>query len=280
MKQNIRIFLCYAPALLVSLMFGLLSWPAQAEALPGASKPIDLATAVSMAGRQRMLTQRMVKAYLMLGQGITPDNAQTILQTSIDQFESQLASLKSLQPDHNVQTSLKNLESDWKKFKPLITATPSEKGAAILYEANEELQKVAHKLTLAYDSTSISPHVHLINLAGRQRMLTQRTAKHYLYRTWGLYKEAADMEIHLSRAHFTTVLLQLENSPYASKQISELATQIRSDWEPYKQALLATRDPAKMRDYAQGVCELSEQLLAKTEQLVTLVVLQAQQKPN
>ncbi|ODU48916.1 MAG: hypothetical protein ABS92_07245 [Thiobacillus sp. SCN 63-374] len=34
---------------------------------------LDAASAVSVAGEQRMLSQRMVKAYLMLGQGIRTD---------------------------------------------------------------------------------------------------------------------------------------------------------------------------------------------------------------
>lgn len=279
MKRYIRIFLFCASYLLTSIAFGLVPLSLQAEPLP-ANPSIDLATAVSMAGRQRMLTQRMVKAYLLLGQGVTPDNAQTLLHKSIDQFESQLAALKTFQPDQKVQTTLATLDNEWKTFKPMITATPSRNGAYSLYEANEQLQKLAHNVTLAYDNSSISPRIHMINLAGRQRMLTQRTAKFFLYRSWGLYTEAADMEMHLSRAHFTTVLIQLESSPYATQAIRELAAQIRSDWEPYKQTLLASRDPVKMREHAQRVSELSEQLLAKTEQLVILVVEQAQLNSN
>jgi Type IV pili methyl-accepting chemotaxis transducer N-term len=278
MKRYIHIFLFCASLFPAGLVFALLPLSVQAESSPATTNKIDIATAVNMAGRQRMLSQRMVKAYLMLGQNITPDDARNILQKSIDLFESQLTALKTLQPNQNVQTAIANLDAEWKIFRPLITTTPGKQGAATLYEANETLQKVAHTVTLAYDNVTIAPRVHLINLAGRQRMLTQRTAKFFLYRTWDLYSEAADMEMTLSRAHFTTVLLQLQESPYATTQIRELAVQIQRDWEPYQQALLASREPAKMRDNAQLVAKLSEQLLTSTEKLVALVVEQAQQQ--
>lgn len=278
MKRYILLFLFCVSLIPAGFVFALLPLSVQAESSPATTKKIDISTAVDMAGRQRMLSQRMVKAYLMLGQNIAPDDARIILQKSIDLFESQLATLKTLQPNQDVQTALVNLDTEWKKFKPLITATSDKQGAATLYEANETLQKMAHTVTLAYDNVTIAPRVHLINLAGRQRMLTQRTAKFFLYRTWDLYSEAADMEMTLSRAHFTTVLLQLQESPYTTTQIKELAVQIQRDWEPYQQALLASREPAIMRDHAQRVAELSEQLLTSTEKLVALVVEQAQQQ--
>lgn len=243
-----------------------------------ATKEMDVATAVNLSGRQRMLSQRMVKAYLMLGQGIATDDARTILQKSINQFESELAALKTFQPNPKVQSALASLDSEWIKFKALIIATPSKAGAAVLYDANEALQNAAHSVVLAYENVSLTPLDHLVNLAGRQRMLSQRTAKFYLYRTWDLYLEPADMEMHLSVAHFTAVLNQIESSPLATTQIKEAVAKIRREWVQYKQALLVSRDPAKMRVNAKRVAELSEQVLANTEELVTLIVEQAQQR--
>lgn len=248
-----------------------------AESQRGATTQLDTATAVNLAGRQRMLSQRMVKAYLMLGQGIATDDARTILQESVDRFELQLATLKTFQPNPKVQSTLAKLDSEWSKIRPMIIAMPSKAGAVALYDANEAVQSAAHAVTLAYADATLSPYYRLIALAGRQRMLSQRAAKFYLYRTWDLYSEPADMEMHLSRAHFTTVLFQLENSLLATTQIKELVAKIRREWEPYRQALLVSREPARMRANAARVAELSEQMLASTEELVTLIMKQAQQ---
>src|SRR5512139_1020269 len=84
--------------LLAGLMSAASPSSVHAEASPAATTRMDTASAVNLAGRERMLSQRMVKAYLMLGQGIAADSARTILQESINQFESNLATLKTFQP--------------------------------------------------------------------------------------------------------------------------------------------------------------------------------------
>lgn len=119
-----------------------------------------------------------------------------------------------------------------------------------------------------------------VNMAGRQRMLSQRMAKFYFYRTWGLYDIPADMELHLSRAHFTAVLIQIENSPLASAQIKAGVARVRREWEPYQQVLFASREPAKMRKDAARVAELSERVLAVTEELVAQIVAQAKSQQS
>jgi len=250
---------------------------ALAEAISAAVTKWDTASAVSMAGRQRMLSQRIVKAYLMLGQGIAADDARTILQKSVSQFESQLAAQKAFQPTPAVRRAVVNLEGTWTKFKALLTATPSKAGAVELYDANEALQQAAHSVTLAYEEVAATPLDHLVSIAGRQRMLSQRMAKFYFYRTWGLYDVPSDMELHLSRARFTAELIQIERSPLASAKIKAGVARVRSEWEPYQQVLFASRQPTEMRKDASHVAELSERVLVVTEELVAQIVAQGQQ---
>ncbi|MDO9167291.1 MAG: type IV pili methyl-accepting chemotaxis transducer N-terminal domain-containing protein [Rhodoferax sp.] len=265
--------------LLGGLAFAASPLSVRAQASPAATK-MDTASAVNMAGRLRMLSQRMVKAYLLLGQGITADDARTLLQGSITQFESELAALKTFQPTPMVRSALAKLEGAWPKCRALLTAAPGKAGAVQLYDANEALQQAAHSATLAYEQVNATPLDHLISIAGRQRMLSQRMAKFYFYRTWGLNDDAADMELHLSRAHFTAVLIQIESSQLASAQAKAGVAQLRREWEPYQQLLFASREPTKMRSDAARVAELSERVLAATEELVVQLVAQAQAAPR
>ena len=266
--------------LLAGLAFAASPSFVHAEVPAAAATKTDTASAVNLAGRQRMLSQRMVKAYLMLGQGIAADDARTILQGSINQFESQLAAQKAFQPTPSVRSAVANLESTWTKCKALLTAPPSKAGAVALYDANEALQQAAHGATLAYEDVTATPLDHLVSIAGRQRMLSQRMAKFYFYRTWALYDIPAEMELHLSRAHFTAVLIQIESSPLASAQIRAGVARVRREWEPYQQVLFASREPAKMRKDASQVAAMSERVLAVTEELVAQIVAQAQGAPR
>jgi hypothetical protein len=76
------------------------------------------------------------------------------------------------------------------------------------------------------------------------------------------------------------VLSQIESSPLASAQVTARAAQLRREWEPYDQALFASKQPAEMRKNAVRVAELSERVLAGTEELVTLILGQARSEGN
>lgn len=245
-------------------------------AVSAAETRLDAASAVSVAGEQRMLSQRMVKAYLMLGQGIGADDARAILQGSIRQFESQLAALKAFQPTPKVRTAVAALERAWEQCRPLLSAVPSKRGAVALYDANEALQQAAHSVGLAYEDAAGATADRSTSVAGRQHMLLQRMAKFYFYRTWELYDAPADMELHLSRAHFTAVLNQIERSPLASAQVKAGVAQVRREWEPYQQVLFASQDPVKMRRDAARVAELSERVVAVAENLAARLVMEGQ----
>ena len=144
---------------------------------------------------------------------------------------------------------------------------PGRQAANLLYDANEALQQAAHRNTVAYENVVGAPLDHLIGIAGRQRMLTQRMAKFYFYRTWGLYDAPAHMELHLSRAHFTAVLPAIEKTQ---------AAEVRRVWAPYEQVLFASQNPAQMRKEADRVAALSEIVLTAAETLVALLLAQAQ----
>lgn len=244
------------------------SRPQQANALSS----LDPITAIDLAGRQRALSQRMTKAYLMVGQEFSPDLGRTILDDSRRQFEAQLAALRGYQPTALVGEALGALEAQWKRYKVLVDAAPSHDGAEAMYDANEALMQSAHRTTLAYERVANAPMAHLVGLVGRQRMLSQRMAKFFFFRTWGVHGGGAEMELDNSRAHFTAVFIQLHRSPLATPAVKAQVEHLQREWEPYKAALLASRDPAGMRQHGISVATLSEKMLAGIEDLVALVI--------
>lgn len=270
----------------VLLLFATLlaAWQAPAAAQSPArgavatSKPasLDRLSAMDIAGRQRMLSQRMAKGYLLLVHGVAVEEARVLLAESIERFEAQLAALKAIAQTPELRVELDALDRHWAAVKAVLVQPPSRTGAEFLYDASESLQSAAHQVTLALERGSWSPSERLVSLAGRQRMLTQRMAKFHLYRPWEVFSEAADMEMHLSRAHFTAVLLRLERS-HDSAAVRDAVQRVREAWAPYEQALFAIRDPARIRAGAPHVAALSERVLAATEGLVAAVLLEARQ---
>lgn len=233
-----------------------------------ASNETGVAAALNKAGRQRMLSQRATKAWLMIGQGITPERAKTILTTSLSLFETQLAELKGFVPNDDVRQALGQLERDWQACKATLAAVPRLENAAALYDANETVQATAHRLTLAYEKAAPQPAYRLVNIAGRQRMLSQRLAKMYLFRAWGVHAQAAEMELNMARAEFASGIYQLSVSLYTTPEIKAALADLNREWEPYQEAFTTARAPASIMD-------MSERVLAASEKLVALYEKQA-----
>lgn len=233
---------------------------------------IDRLAAIDMAGRQRMLAQRMTKAWLQRMLGVDAEQAQVVMQSSVAHFESQLASLRPASAGSGALAAWTDLHSQWRSFQALLVQPGGRAIAGELYDASEALQRAAHHATLTHDRADGPPLEHLVNLAGRQRMLSQRMAKFYLYRAADLLADPAEMELHLSRAHFTAVLLQIERSPHVSAAVRDAVLRVRQQWIPYEQALFTHRDPARMRAGAARVASGSERVLTALEDLVSLIV--------
>ena len=64
----------------------------------GHAQVSNLGDAINKAGRQRMLSQRMAKAWMGLGQGIKVESARRVLDQSMSLFDRQLTELKAFAP--------------------------------------------------------------------------------------------------------------------------------------------------------------------------------------
>lgn len=240
-----------------------------------AAASLTAGTAIDKAGRQRMLSQRLAKAWIMTGMNIAPERAQAILTDSFSQFENQLAELRGFAPSQGAQEALARLEKEWTNYKSVLSTKPSRENAVTLYNANEAVQVAAHRLTLAYEAFANSPSYRLINIAGRQRMLSQRMAKFWLFEAWGINSKAARMEFGLARAEFASGLYQLSISPYTTVEIRTALEQLDREWGAYQTALTARRSiPGKMR-MAPEIADMSERVLVHCEKLVALYEQQA-----
>jgi hypothetical protein len=222
-----------------------------------------------------MLSQRLAKAWIMLGMNIAPERAQAILTDSFSQFEKQLAELRGFAPSQGAQEALARLEKEWTNYKSVLATKPSRENATTLYDASEAVQKAAHRLTLAYEASATSPSYRLVNIAGRQRMLSQRMVKFWLFEAWGINSRAAQMEFGLARAEFASGLHQLSISPYTTVEIRAALEQMDREWSAYLAALTAQRGiPDKIR-MAPEIADMSERVLELCEQFVMLYEQQA-----
>ncbi len=202
--------------------------------------------AVNISGKQRMLSQKMSKAYLLLAYGINNDDIKRELNSSKFIFEKQLQILKQNGKDiTTVRLSTQKIEEVWQKFKPLIESHPNLVSAKEIMVLNTTLLKACHNLVQSiearsgYSSNYFSNHdqelVAIINKSGKQRMLSQRLALYYT--ACLLLKSQKDQyspELRNVYEEFDTAIGELLINSYNTSDSEEELGVIMSHWEKFQ----------------------------------------------
>lgn len=256
-------------ALLALAAATVLPWPDAAVAATGTAA-LAPAAAINTAGRERMLTQRAAKAYLMLALQIDPARARTILDDSVARFDAQFALLAAGATSPELRAAHRLLAQRWSAYRAVLAASPSREGAREVYVLSEDTEGAAHRLTLTIERTQGTPVDRLVNIAGRQRMLAQRMAKYALFAAYQVQPDAARMELTLARAQFSPALRQLERAPGDDEIRAQLA-RLDAEWNVYRAVLDRPPSPTAWAE----IGARSERMLEVSEALVTLYERQA-----
>ena len=216
-------FRAVAVAWLVGVLFS--AWPV-APVLAG---DVDSAAAINVAGRQRMLTQRITKSYLQIELGTNAELSREQLQASVALFERQLLKLQRFTSTEDVSVALGRVETLWKPFKEKALATPTLVDAAELNQAGEVLLQACEEVVQLLEDASGSEFGRLVNISGRQRMLSQRLAKYYMLYAANVETRAAREQMLRAANEFKggldTLNAAVENTPAISAKLEAVARQ-------------------------------------------------------
>ena len=188
---------------------------------PGIALPqvVDINDAINKAGRQRMLSQRVAKSYMALGLKVQGD-IEKILSTSMALFDRQLVELKAFAPTPDIKSTYGALEAAWGEYKTaLVGAAPAKAGAEQVLGLSGKVLQLANQGTVQFESHSGKPVGKLVNVAGRQRMLSQRMAALYLSASWGVQATASAAEMNKAKDEFLKAHELLKSAPEGTAAI-------------------------------------------------------------
>ncbi|MGZ5182694.1 MAG: type IV pili methyl-accepting chemotaxis transducer N-terminal domain-containing protein [Ramlibacter sp.] len=230
----------------------------------------ELNDAINKAGRQRMLSQRMCKGYIALVESVEPGLAQQVLERSMAQFDRQLAELKAFAGTPDLRTTYAALEASWGDFRTtLLDGAPGKAGVPAVMAAAGKVLALAHKGTQQFEALQNKPIGKLVNVAGRQRMLSQRMAAFYLASLVPVDPAGARAEIDKARAEFLTGLDFIRNAPEATPKIRDELQLAEMQWVLFDNALQKTAPAGTLRPQS-DVFVASENVLQVMDRITTL----------
>jgi AmiR/NasT family two-component response regulator len=190
------------------------------------------AEAVNRAGQLRMLSQRLVKLHALLATGTEPAGTGALLAQTIERTDANLARLAETLAQATYGDLLQPIQGAWKLLRRPLTRTPDAARLDTLDTHAEQLLRLAEQLTVSLELDGSNTPLHLINVAGRQRMLSQRVAKFALLAELarGDAAAAARTGVAESVAEFHGSLQYLVALPLASQETSGLLAAAQEEW--------------------------------------------------
>ena len=215
------------------------------------------AEAINRAGQQRMLSQRLVKLYALACSRTDGAAAALLMKESIQRVEDNLAALEAELSAATYGDLVAAARAGWKALRQLLEAPPRAAELGRLDAQAEAVVEQANALVLALESSGLATPVQVINVAGRQRMLSQRLAKLALLQALATDRQAAEALLAQTASEFEQGLAALTQMPLSSPQIRALLERGEAAWRELRAAVPEAAQPgARMK-----VAAASEELL-------------------
>jgi nitrate/nitrite-specific signal transduction histidine kinase len=230
--------------------------------MPAWARQVDLGEAINKAGAQRMLSQRLGKAWLALALPDLEGRARRVLEASLERFERQLEALQRGAPTPEIGASLRRLAQQFTDYRHLLAEPPAPAKVNELLTRAAEVLATAHQATGLLQAQSHAGAAQLVNLAGRQRMLSQRVALLFLADQQGASPALVRPAASEVKADFDAAIERLRSAPETTPGIRVNLDLAQNQWLLLKAALSGgTVGPQAASD----VFVASENLLAVME---------------
>lgn len=252
---------------------------------------VDFSRTINLAGKQRMLTQKMAKEALLVALGVDKKKNITQLKATYRLFDKTLKGLKDgdeslgLSPvkKPKIQAQLDAVEGLWEGYRAALYAimnsgSATEPDIDLVASLNIPILSAMNRAVKFYESEAASGDVNpalaaAINISGRQRMLTQKMSKEYLLIAQGKHADKNKADLKKTIDLFDKSLNGLINgdpamglSPAPTPEIKAQLEKVTSMWGDFKVAL----QKAPSKDTIKMIADKNMPLLKEANAVVTM----------
>jgi len=140
----------------------------------------DIVKLIDAAGRQRMLSQRIAKNYMYAGKKIASNKAQKQLTTSLAEMKEAHKVLVESINDPEIRNLLAFVEISSEDFDTISKEDFSLDNAQLILDLSESMLEGSQYVVTSLKGLANIKASNIVDMAGRQRMLSQRIAKYYI----------------------------------------------------------------------------------------------------
>ena len=223
------------------------------------------AESVNRAGQLRMLSQRLVKLYALLCGDVNTEESRGLFNDSFDRIDNNLSILGKSLSKATFGDLLDATLAPWTALKTALALPAKIEKLQEIDTLAERFLTQAEQLTTNLETAGFATTLHVINVSGRQRMLSQRVAKLALL-TVMLPHEAAQKaatEAEVATTAFIEAMAYLNAIPLSTLQIRQDLEGAATSWQTLQHALPRCATSAGQRQ----VADSSEALLGLFDRL-------------
>jgi len=224
-----------------------------------------------MAGKQRMLSQRVLKAYAQLSLNVIPDKATAILASSLDELKSSNASLRAVAKDSNL-AALQAQSTLIDKLAAVTAMPPSDSTVQQALQISEELLGNAETVTQGFIKSGAEAPAAMVNLAAMQRMLSQRAASAYLVYQTGAKSPEVKARALKAAADFKSAISAFDDAKTEFPQVADRIEMARVQMVFFEHALSNIDRPTKGQFTT--IATTSERILGEMDSMTSEMVKQ------
>jgi predicted HicB family RNase H-like nuclease len=188
----------------------------------------DDSMAVSVIGKQRMYSMRMLKDYIMIGLKLHYGNPEEDLKKTMQAFEEAHKALMGYVKDPELRKKLEELDRTWRETKKTLQQPPEKAKAPSYKKMMVRLREVANDATNMMAKKAGGVSNQTINLAGRLRAVSQALAAVYMLKTWEM--AGADEALKIPMKRFRDSMDFLYKSPDTGPEMLKILKKLEKTY--------------------------------------------------
>ncbi|MBP6752941.1 MAG: type IV pili methyl-accepting chemotaxis transducer N-terminal domain-containing protein [Alicycliphilus sp.] len=225
-----------------------------------------LATAINRTARFRAMSQRTAKLYGQLHLNVRPERAREALEQTRRQVRADLDELDRQAWPPEVARLLADVRRSAERLDGLTAQPAGKSGLQAVSAQADQMLTHANSATQALEHLAQAPTARLVNMAGRQRMLSQRLAKNYGLVAAGLDSRPLREQIAGDAEEFQRAMAQLAGAPLSTPAIRTTLELGQGQWVFFDMAIKRQPNARGLED----VATTSERLLEVMDSLTAL----------